>query len=471
MHNYTIVKQIDDSYSLNNRSDRIDIDTERMDASLTNDIHVENGTQDLRKVSLLSTSKGNVFNSEAWTTVGKVKVLCGMITVLFIIIVVAFSMSKDSNISSGNDTVTDDDSYMNGVAYASYCVGNCKDDKEVYKNMDVEWTNPGGVLMGGETDVVQAFVWQIANANGGDFVILRADNDSDYNPWVYQLSIDYGTPLNSVTTICFFDESASNDSTVLSMIRDAEALFFAGGDQSYYIKYWMGTEIQKIFEEKRINITIGGTSAGCAVLGGYIYSDSYHHRSNLMSGEALSDPTGPKLTLTDGPLVGWPALSGIITDTHFIERNRMGRMLAFVAKLIYTYPSKIKDIRGLGVDGYTAVLYNTTTNILSVVGHDDAYLCGSYGISEMVYEQDYPLTFQNVSCIRLAANISSYDLNTNTPIDATISYCVNITAGIISPLHYGEPINDDDLYGYYYNFGYDDNSVHVNSGSCSPFTV
>ena len=43
------------------------------------------------------------------------------------------------------------------------------------------------MLMGGGPDVDDAFRWMIAQAGGGDFVVLRASGDDGYNRYVYAL--------------------------------------------------------------------------------------------------------------------------------------------------------------------------------------------------------------------------------------------------------------------------------------------
>lgn len=64
-------------------------------------------------------------------------------------------------------------------------------------------SQPGVVLMGGGTDVDEAFLWQIEKANRGDFVVLRASGTEAYNQWILDLSIAAGMELNSVRTILF----------------------------------------------------------------------------------------------------------------------------------------------------------------------------------------------------------------------------------------------------------------------------
>jgi cyanophycinase len=132
-------------------------------------------------------------------------------------------------------------------------------------------TTTGTGLIGGGSDCVPAFDWQISNANRGDFVILRASGTDAYNPFVYDLSVEANKTLNSVTTIVFKNRQASYDKTVQSLLSNAEAIFFAGGDQGNYIDFWAGTPIQTIAQEKVKTVTISGTSAGLAILGNWIY--------------------------------------------------------------------------------------------------------------------------------------------------------------------------------------------------------
>ena len=91
---------------------------------------------------------------------------------------------------------------------------------------------------------------------------MRASGEDAYNPWIYNMSLVVGVPLNSVTTILWNNAGASSNPDVLNMIQNAEAIFFAGGDQSQYVDYWMGTDVQKIIQGKLDAVSVGGTSAG-----------------------------------------------------------------------------------------------------------------------------------------------------------------------------------------------------------------
>lgn len=145
----------------------------------------------------------------------------------FIIIVIVIILLILNNNNYNNSTTK-------VPSYQLWCVGNCNNPK-------ITNTEPGVVLMGGGTDVDEAFLWQIKNANGGDFLILRASGSDGYNSWVYNLSTYYDFPLNSVTTILFNTIDASTNNIVLSNIKNAAAIFFAGGDQFDYITLWTNT--------------------------------------------------------------------------------------------------------------------------------------------------------------------------------------------------------------------------------------
>lgn len=147
---------------------------------------------------------------------------------------------------------------------------------------------------------------------------MRTAGADGYNQYIYDLSIASGAPLNSVTTILTYNRDASSDPEVLSLLRNAEAIFFAGGEQGTYIEYWSNTEIQSIVQEKlSTNVTIGGTSAGCALLGHWVYTGSV---ASTTSRTALSNPYDRGITITHA-FVNITYLENVITDTHFGRLN------------------------------------------------------------------------------------------------------------------------------------------------------
>src|SRR5690606_20640071 len=133
---------------------------------------------------------------------------------------------------------------------------------------------------------------------------------------------------------------------LLARLRKADGIFIAGGDQSRYIRYWKGTPVEAALEAHvRAGNPLGGTSAGLAILGEFVYGAM--DGASQTSPRALADPLGDGNTIETG-FLDIPALRGVITDTHFRERNRLGRLLAFVAKAETL--SGGRPVLGLGVD-------------------------------------------------------------------------------------------------------------------------
>ncbi len=85
----------------------------------------------------------------------------------------------------------------------------------------------GTAMMGGGKDLDEAFRWLCKKASGGDFLVLRARGDDDYNPYVKGMC-----KLNSVATLIIPDSAAAQDPAVADIIRHAEAVFIAGGNQA-----------------------------------------------------------------------------------------------------------------------------------------------------------------------------------------------------------------------------------------------
>jgi cyanophycinase-like exopeptidase len=99
-----------------------------------------------------------------------------------------------------------------------------------------------------------------------------------------------------VATIVFKNRNGAYNPFVIDTIRNAEALFIAGGDQSDYVQLWKNTPVENAIDfVARKPAPVGGTSAGMAVMGEFLYSAMSN--SSLTSAEALADPFHRDLTL------------------------------------------------------------------------------------------------------------------------------------------------------------------------------
>lgn len=208
-------------------------------------------------------------------------------------------------------------------------------------------TRPGLILMGGGTDVDAAFAWQRDRIGGGDVVVLRASGADGYNDY---LLTDIGG-VDSVETLLIDTAALAAEPYVAWTIDHAEAVFLAGGDQAVYVAAWgdgpVATALTAAF---RRGAVVGGTSAGCAVLGELLFAA---RNGTVTSAEALADPYDPLVTI-DHDFVALPPLVQIITDTHFAARDRMGRLLAFTARALVD--GLAARPLGLGIDQATALV-------------------------------------------------------------------------------------------------------------------
>ncbi|MFN8849468.1 MAG: cyanophycinase [Inhella sp.] len=271
------------------------------------------------------------------------------------------------------------------------------------------------MLMGGGPDVDDAFRWMIAQAGGGDFVVLRASGDDGYNRYVYALG-----GMASVETLVVRSRAAAADPLVLARVAQAEAVFITGGDQADYLRLWKGTPLQAALEALVARrVPIGGTSAGLAVLGEVDYAAT---KGSVVSAEALADPYRRTMTLDQGFLTA-PGLAGVVTDSHFRQRDRMGRLLAFVARNVQDGRVALAAARGLGVDERTAVV--VADGVARRLGVGAAYFLRPLA-APLVCQRGQPLTQRDVQVDRLDGD-GSFDLRSWT--GATTRYGLAAEAG------------------------------------------
>jgi len=95
-------------------------------------------------------------------------------------------------------------------------------------------------MQGGGDDVDENYVRMGAKSGGGDFVVLRASDPEGYNDYIHKLC-----NCDSVETIVFENRNAASDPFVLDKIKNAEAVFIAGGDQAKYVRFWQGTPVEE----------------------------------------------------------------------------------------------------------------------------------------------------------------------------------------------------------------------------------
>lgn len=244
-------------------------------------------------------------------------------------------------------------------------------------------TKPSFLLMGGGPDVDEGFRLMIRKAGatattGGRFLVIRATGTDAYNSYIYDSSGTTWTSyvggkdlhLTSVETLIIPNRAAAAHPDVSSIIRRADMLFIAGGDQADYINYWKGTNVDLAIQSLMArNVPIGGTSAGLAVLG---QIDFAALNGTVQSPQALDDPFNRYMTLDPAPLslsggfIAPAALQHTVLDAHLDTRDRLGRLVVFVARMVQqnggsggcsggVLPSGALGARGIGLGVETAL--------------------------------------------------------------------------------------------------------------------
>lgn len=207
----------------------------------------------------------------------------------------------------------------------------------------------------------------LSSTHGGDVLIIRADADQGvYESWIYDDTSQFGFPkVNSVSTLVIDSIEDANNTEVESLILNSELIFFAGGDQSLYFDRFKGTRLEAAVKLKMAQgeTSVAGSSAGMAILGGISYLAHYSSPSNQESGQvtsadAMKDPTATFVDLTRDFMQA-PWLDGVFTESHLVQRNRMGRMMSFMARSVYNYYPSVtsESIRAIGVEINTVFCY------------------------------------------------------------------------------------------------------------------
>jgi cyanophycinase-like exopeptidase len=355
-------------------------------------------------------------------------------------------------------------------------------------------TTPSYVVMGGGPDVDVAFQWLIQRAGiksgtGGRLVIIRATGTEAYNPYIYYSDANGSTAslppadqdgwvggaylgLSSVETLVIPSVNAANDPTVNQIVARADVVFIAGGDQGDYIKYWKNTQLDWTLQTLMANkVPIGGTSAGLAVLGQFDFAalngtvTSARALANPFNKYMSLDPTPQTLNATTrtssaGGFITPSPLFNTILDAHVDERDRMGRLVTFVSRLIGPYngagcsggillPSSAQPLlpqpygdliaRGIGVGVEAALLISgdgTITPIMAKLVTNPTTISNS--AAYFVLPQNYPgqcaagKALSGVTSVVNKVDKLNPNFNMSTWLGGYPPYTLTVTNGIIT---------------------------------------
>lgn len=341
------------------------------------------------------------------------------------------------------------------------------------------------VLMGGGPDVDEAYRWMINRAGikpgtGGRFVVIRTTGTDAYDPYFYYSDANNSTTIPAVDgyvggaylgltaaeTLVLTNSAAANDPFVNYVVSTANAVWIAGGDQSTYVNLWTGSQLQKTLADLLSrNIPVGGTSAGANVLGQFMFSAL---NGSVTSKQALSNPYNKYMTFdptdfksasflapTGQPFI--PVLANTFVDPHFDSRDRMGRLVTFMARSTQGCSGGVIPVatanlaRGIGIDVETALEieqdasnghYKATrvTNISTTTTSAVHFLTPTplSGPGSILCASGKPLTISYINALRLADSTTEFDINNwwtspTTKQGTTTYYSVGVNTGAQSP--------------------------------------
>lgn len=142
-------------------------------------------------------------------------------------------------------------------------------------------------------------------------------------------------------------------------IKDSSAVFFTGGDQLRITSQIGGSpvsfEIRELFKDGG---TVVGTSAGAAAMPDTMLFSGSGDESHEISALGMAPGLG--------------LIEGVVIDSHFAERGRMGRLLGAVAQ----NPKNL----GIGIDEDTAIVVKSG-EVFEVLGSGAIYVVDGTGIS------------------------------------------------------------------------------------------
>jgi cyanophycinase len=150
--------------------------------------------------------------------------------------------------------------------------------------------------------------------------------------------------LGAEAQVVNLDREAAGNDVIAKGLEQFDAYWFSGGDQSRLSSVLVGTAaLEVIVRRYREGATIGGTSAGAAVMSSVMLTGRKRKPQNQEEAAWLNIAKGMMEVSK-----GFGFINGAIIDQHFMKRARYNRLLSAVLD----HPQLI----GVGIDEETALL-------------------------------------------------------------------------------------------------------------------
>jgi cyanophycinase len=165
--------------------------------------------------------------------------------------------------------------------------------------------------------------------------------------------------VHAIDVLDIRTRAEAHDQANVDKIAKAAVVFFTGGDQLRITSQIGDSPLFRCLHERyRKGATIVGTSAGAAAMPETMLVAGPSDTSNEVSGIGMAPGLG--------------LIAGVVIDSHFAERGRMGRLLGAVAQ----NPKNL----GLGIDEDTAIVVMQNQHI-QVLGSGAVYVVDGQAVS------------------------------------------------------------------------------------------
>ncbi len=252
------------------------------------------------------------------------------------------------------------------------------------------------VLMGGAAEDDTAARAFVEAAAGGDVLVLRASGSLTSYPDYFTSTLSPDPAPNSVLTVSTTTPASGGHPGVLCLVGQAEAVWLAGGDQWNYLGLWPPELRAALTDVAERGGVVGGTSAGAMSLGHAAFDA---REGTVSSADALSDPLGSAVSVSY-PVFSQPELMGALVDTHFSERGREGRLLAFLAR--FAADQDLVGVLGIGLDEGVAFVIEGGAFTVRTEGAGSAWLYRLEAVPQL--RTGEPLNLDAVLRIRLPSD-------------------------------------------------------------------
>ena len=284
-------------------------------------------------------------------------------------------------------------------------------------------SGPAHDFGGGGTDVDEALQWIIDEVRGCtscattvDVVILRSSGADGYNDYIYAMN-----GVDSVETLVITSRRDADTSAVEATVLNAEVVFFAGGDQCNYTSYFKGTRVETAVEAVYARGGgVGGTSAGFAIQGEFVYDAC---DGSATSAEILANPHHKHASFTYD-FFSWANMGDVLTEQHLVPRDRMGRLLGFLARQIQD--GRTPTALGFAVNERTSVVVDKK-GVATVMGDGPAYFVLADHFPEHCQPKQ-PLSYSGFKIWRVETG-DTFNLR-NRP--SAGYYTISVTDGVLS---------------------------------------